>query len=398
MNDISGQKNSVPMMADGHYLEDARDRQIIRASLIGIVINIILASFKLVIGRLSGAIAITLDAVNNLTDSLSSIITIIATKLSLKPADHRHPYGYGRIEYLSSTVISAIVLYAGITSLIESIEKILHPEVPSYSAAAFIVLAVGIAVKIFLYRYVKGTARKTENKALKASAEEARFDIFLSSSVLLAAAFMLLTGLDVEAFIGVVIALLILKSGIELLKEAVDDLLGARIPAELSRAVKQTICTHENALGAYDLFLHSYGPSRMEGSVHIEVPDYLNAVQIDSLIHEVVEDVYKKHSIVLTGVSIYSHNTKNNEAAAIREEIQEMLRDYPDVTEMHGCYLDEAKKSIRFDIVISFSNRKAGRKKSDADRHKEYEEILQRTKEKYPQYSIRVNLDSDVSD
>lgn len=225
MNDISGQKNSVPMMADGHYLEDARDRQIIRASLIGIVINIILASFKLVIGRLSGAIAITLDAVNNLTDSLSSIITIIATKLSLKPADHRHPYGYGRIEYLSSTVISAIVLYAGITSLIESIEKILHPEVPSYSAAAFIVLAVGIAVKIFLYRYVKGTARKTENKALKASAEEARFDIFLSSSVLLAAAFMLLTGLDVEAFIGVVIALLILKSGIELLKEAVDDLL-----------------------------------------------------------------------------------------------------------------------------------------------------------------------------
>lgn len=393
MSKISN-NDTLPVMADGHYLEDSRDRKIIRASLTGIIINIVLASFKLVIGRMTGAIAITLDAVNNLTDSLSSIITIAATKLSLKPADHGHPYGYGRIEYLSSAIISAIVLYAGISSLIESVSKIAHPGKPEYSAAALLVLAVGVIVKIFLYRFVKRTADAVGSKALKASAEEARFDIFLSSSVLIAAVLMLTVGIDIEAFIGTAIAVLIIRSGIELLKEAVDDLLGTRIPSELSKAVKKTICSHENVYGAYDLILHSYGPSRMEGSVHIEVPDYLNASQIDSLIHKIVEDVYREHSITLTGISIYSRNTTSQTAMKIREEIAEMLRQYSNVIEMHGFYLDEIQKQLRYDVVISFQKKDRG----SLARKKEYEEIVQRTREKYPQYRVRVSLDSDVSD
>lgn len=396
----------TPVMADGRYLEDSRDRLIIRASVIGIFINIILASLKLVIGRLTGAIAITLDAVNNLTDSLSSIITIAATKLSLRPADHRHPYGYGRIEYLSSTVISAIVLYAGISALIESVEKILHPEKSSYSLVAIAVLAVGIIVKILLYRYLKSTAERVGSKALKASAEEARFDIFLSASILIAAALMRFTGFDVEAFIAVAISGFIIRSGLDLLIEAVDDLLGVRIPAELSGAVKQTICESSGVLGAYDLFLHSYGPSRMEGSVHIEVADTMNAAQIDVLIHEVVENVYRKNSVVLTGVSIYSHNTGDGRPAQIREEVRDMLRDYPDVKEMHGFYLDEEKKTLRYDVVIAFcgKKRKGGAQRNgnwkagDQRRLAEYDEIVRRTREKYPEYSVRVNLDSDVSD
>jgi len=161
-----------------------RDKVIVRTSIIGILVNVLLAAFKAVIGVMSNSIAVILDAVNNLSDALSSIITIVGTKLAGKLPDRKHPLGYGRIEYLSAMIVSGIVLYAGITAAVESVKKIIEPQTPEYSVTSIVIIAVAVIVKIGLGKYVKGQGEKVNSGALVASGADALFDAVLSASVL----------------------------------------------------------------------------------------------------------------------------------------------------------------------------------------------------------------------
>ncbi|MBO4386031.1 MAG: cation transporter, partial [Treponema sp.] len=274
--------------------EIQRDKKIVTVSIVSIAANVVLASFKATAGIFSGSISIILDAVNNLSDALSSIITIIGTKLSLKPADKKHPFGYGRIEYLSASIIAAIVLYAGFTSLKESILKIIHPQKAEYSTVTITIVATAVLVKFILGAWVKKQGKVTDSKSLVASGEDARNDAFLSAGVLAGALIAKFTGFSLEAYIGCVISLFILKSGIEMLKDTLDDILGSRISKELSRNVKKNIAAFPNVLGAYDLSLNSYGPDRMIGSVHIEVPEDMTAKEIDDLSIKITNAIYKE--------------------------------------------------------------------------------------------------------
>lgn len=373
------------------FPEGVREKKIIQTSIIGIVANVFLAVFKFIAGSISGSVSITLDAVNNLSDSLSSIITIVGTKLAAKPADKKHPYGYGRTEYLSATVISAIVLYAGITSMKESIDKIIHPEAATYGTLAFVILVVGIIVKIILSQYVKAVGKKTESKSLIASGSDAGFDAILSTSVLAAAVLYNLTRISLEAYVGVVISIIILKSGYEMLRDTLDDILGTRVDAELSQNIKKEVSSHKGVYGAHDLFLHSYGPSRMEGSVHVEVPDTMTAVEIDRLTHEIALDVFNKYNVIMTAVGIYSHNTTDPEITKIENSIRTYLREYADFVEMHGFYLDRKEKLLKFDIILSFDSK-------EEQRQEELKEICIHVQELYPDYKVFINLDSDISD
>lgn len=371
--------------------ESSREKKIVRTSIVGIVANVLLAVFKFIAGSVSGSVSITLDAVNNLSDSLSSIITILGTKLGAKPADKKHPYGYGRTEYLSASIISAIVLYAGITSLKESVDKIIHPEPASYGTLAFTILVVGILVKILLSRYVKAVGSKTDSKALIASGSDAGFDAILSTSVLAAAVIFQVTGLSLEAYVGIAISVIILKSGIEMLKDALDDILGTRVDAALSKKIKEIVESHEGVYGAHDLFLHSYGPSRMEGSVHVEVPDTMTAVQIDALTHEIAIDVFRQCGVILTAVGVYSRNTQDPEITKLQNEIRAYLQSYPNFVEMHGFYVDREKKFLKFDVILSFDAK-------EEQRMAEYREICEKVRTMAPGYEVLINLDSDVSD
>lgn len=375
----------------GQALTEDRDRKIVRTSVVGIIANVFLAVFKFLVGSVSGSISITLDAVNNLSDSLSSVITILGTKLSQKPADKKHPYGYGRIEYLSATVISVIVLYAGITSIRESIIKIIHPEAATYTAIAFAVLAVGILVKLVLSRYVRSVGVEVDSKSLIASGSDAGFDAILSSSVLAAALLLRFTGVNIEAYVGAVISAIIIKSGIEMLLDALGDILGARVSGELSTSIKKTICGHEGVYGAYDLLLHSYGPSKMQGSVHIEVPENMTVAELEHLTTEISVDVYAKYSVILTGISVYSHNMTSPAAAAVKAEVMQILDSCQDLLQMHGFYLDEEKKAMKFDIILSFDT-------PAKIRRAEYAEICDKVRAAYPDYRVQINLDSDISD
>ena len=205
-----------------------REKIIVRTSIIGIVANIFLAAFKAVIGLMSNSIAIVLDAVNNISDAGSSLITIIGTKLAGREPDKKHPFGYGRIEYLSAMVISVIVLYAGVTSLVESVKKIITPETPEYTATSLVIVGIAVLVKIVLGRYVKSVGLKVNSDSLVNSGEDATLDSVISASTLVAAAVFLIAGISLEAWLGAVISLVIVKSGIEMLKDTVSRLLGER--------------------------------------------------------------------------------------------------------------------------------------------------------------------------
>lgn len=367
---------------------DERSRIIIRASVTGILVNVLLAGMKAVIGFLTGSIAITLDAVNNLSDALSSLITIIGTRLAGKRPDREHPLGYGRIEYLSALIISAIVLYAGITSLVESVKKIFNPAAADYSTVSLLLLAMAVAAKILLGLYMKKTGAAVHSGSLEASGADALNDAVISSSVIASAILYLLTGIQLEPFVGAVISVMIIKSGIDLIQDTLDEILGKRLDSEVSKAVKETISAHENVFGAYDLIVTSYGPDVMIGSVHIEVPDKMTAREIDDLERAIAAEVLNKHGISLTGISIYSHNTSNDAAAQLRTEVTRMVMSHDGVLQMHGFYLNEAEQEMTFDVVMEYR----------PDLEEQFGMICQEVRTAYPQYKVHIFLDNDLSD
>ena len=374
--------------------QTSRDQTIIRTSVIGILANVFLAAFKAVVGLTANSIAIVMDAVNNLSDAASSVITIVGTKLAGKEPDRKHPFGYGRIEYLSAMVISLLVLYAGITGLVESVKTIIdqfrNPEAVTYSAASLIIVAVAVAVKILLGRFVQGVGKKVNSDSLINSGKDALLDSVISASTLAAAAVHLLfPKVFLEAWLGAVIALVIIKSGIGMLSETLSKILGERADAGLAREIKTTVGSHPEISGVYDLVLHNYGPDSYQGSVHIEVPDTLSADDLDKLIRKVSADVYQKHHVILTAIGVYSYNTKDPEAAEAREKVARLAAEDPCVLQMHGFYLDKAEKTIRFDIVVSFDAK---------DRRQVYRDVCERVQQAYPDYTLQVAMDTDFSE
>ena len=366
-----------------------RESVIVRTSIIGIAANILLVAFKAAVGLAANSIAIVLDAVNNLTDALSSVITIIGTKLAGKDADRDHPLGHGRYEYLSAMVIVAIVLYAGITSLVESIRKIIEPEVADYSMVTLVIVAAAVVVKIVLGRYVSAKGRQVDSGSLVASGKDALFDAAISASVLAAALVFLATGVSLEAYVGVAISIVIIKAGVDMLRETLDDILGHRPDPELSVGIKRTVRADPDVLGAYDLLLDSYGPDLTIGAVHVEVPDTMTAAQIDAMTRRIQAAVYEEHHIALATVGIYSRNTSDDIVAEMRTAITRIVMEHDGVLQMHGFYADTEAKRISFDLVIDFAV---------AKRTELYEHITSDVKELYPDFTFDIALDRDLSD
>ena len=381
--------NRMAEQIAGNSSEQSREKTIIKTSIIGIITNILLAAFKAVVGLMANSIAIVLDAVNNISDAGSSLITIVGTKLAGKDPDKKHPFGYGRIEYLTAMIISAIILYAGITSLIESVKQIIHPETPDYSAVSLIIVAVAVVVKIILSRYVKGNGEKARSDSLVNSGKEAMLDAVISAATLVAAGIFLIFHVSLEAWLGAVISLIIIKSGIEMLRDTISQILGEQNDPELAKNIKQTVAEFPEVQGAYDLVLNNYGPDAWNGSIHVEVPDTCSADQLDRLIRNIQNRVYTEHRVVLTAVGVYSVNTTDKNAMEARSAVSELLLSQPYVTQMHGFYLNEANKTIRFDIVISF----------DApDRKAAFREAVEKVKAAYPGYQIVAAMDTDFAE
>ena len=375
-------------MADARELMQSRGKTIVRTSMIGIGANILLAAFKAFVGLAASSVAIVSDAVNNLTDALSSIITIVGTKLAAKAPDKKHPMGHGRAEYMTALVVSAIVFYAGITIFIDSVKKIVHPSSPSYTAASIIILAAAVVVKIILGSYTKAVGKRVNSGSLEASGADALNDAILSSSVLASTVIFMIWGLDIEAYIGILIAIMILKAAYEMISEAVSDMLGKRADKELSHAIKQTIARSEGVHGVYDLILNNYGPENYIASAHIEVDDNMTAAEIDALSRVVQAQVYSEHSVILAALGVYAVNTGSDEISRLRSDIRHMVMQHDGALQMHGFFIDQKTSTVSFDVIIDFA----------VDRQAVYQDIVKEVSEKYPQYRFSVALDTDFSD
>ena len=379
---MSEEKNDVVLQTAN------REKTIVRTSIIGILANVLLAAFKAAIGVATRSIAVTLDAVNNISDALSSVITIIGAKLGGKKPDKKHPLGYGRIEYLSSMIVAAIVLYAGITALVESVKKIITPEPADYSIISLVIIAAAVVVKLILGRFVKGQGEKVNSGALIASGSDASFDAILSASVLASAVIFMIWGISLEAYVGVIIAAFIIKAGLEMLSDTLSDIIGQRADADMSKRIKQLVAEEPEVRGAYDLILYNYGPDKNYATVHMELPDTMTVEEVDVLTRKVQNKVFKETGVILTGIGVYSYNTSDNEAAHMRNAVQEKVLEHDFAIQMHGFYVDMEEKTIRFDVVLSF----------DADRKEALDTLNRELKEMYPDYTPVIVPDVDTSD
>ena len=313
-----------------------RSQEIIRTSVVGIVANVFLASFKALVGLLAHSVAIVLDAVNNLTDVLSSVITIIGTKISVKPADREHPFGHGRVEYFTAIIIAAIVLTTGVTSLVESIKKVIHPTDPIYTTVTLVVIIAAIVTKLALGWYVRRQGKK------------------LGSDALIASGIMLIWNVSLDGYLGVLISLAIIKAGVEMLSSPINQLLGAQAPPDLIHHIKTEVTAIDGVLGVFDIILHGYGPNLSIGSLHVSVSDTTSAHQIHKITRSISEMMYARHHIIMT-VGIYSVATGDSPDAALQKQVIQTLMKQAHVEQVHGFFCYEGENRISVDVVPDMS-------------------------------------------
>lgn len=366
-----------------------RERTIVKTSVVGIVTNVLLAAFKAAVGLSANSLSIVLDAVNNLTDTLSSAVTILGAKLASRKPDREHPMGHGRYEYLSALVVVAIILYAGVTALIESVRKIIEPQAASYSTVTLVIVAAAVVVKIALGTYVSAKGKQVNSRSLLASGRDALFDALISTSVLAAAFVYIFTGIALEAYVGLLIAGVIIKAGVEMLGGTLDDILGHRPDPELSRAIKATICEDPDVLGAFDLMVEDYGADLTIAAVHVEVCDTKTAMEIDAMTRRIQATVLERHHVALATVGIYSHNTTDATVESMRTEITNVVMKHEGVVQMHGFYVDTQRECASFDLIIDFAV---------PNRQGLYEHIVDDVSTLYPTYDFSITLDRDLSD
>ena len=364
-----------------------RNKTIINAGYLGIIVNILLATFKLIIGIITNSIAITSDAINNYSDTLSSIINIIGMKLASKKPDKEHPFGHGRIEYITSTTIALIVFIAGIFALKESINKTINPVTVKYTTYSLIAVIIAIIVKIVYGSYIRNLGYKMNSKGLIATGIDSIYDSVLTLSTLITAIISMTTNIYLEGPIGILISLFIIKSSIHIIRYTIDDMIGTRIDSNLSKSIKDYITSFENVAGTYDLNIANYGPNTLIGSANIEIPDKMTAKEIHMLTKEISYRVYEKYGIMLT-LGIYA-NSNDKEGLNIKKELEKIIKEYPNILQIHGFYLNKKTNTIYFDLVVDFNEEKPGQLRK---------EIVKELRKKYPKYNYIVVIDADLSD
>ncbi len=365
-------------------MKQSRNNQITNVSIVGIGANVVIAAFKVLVGLLSNSVAVLLDAVNNVSDALSSAITIIGIKLAGKKPDSKHPFGYGRVEYFSAIIVAGIIFAAGVSSMVESVKAIIHPEPTSFTWVTVMVIIVAIVSKLILGRYFQVRGKALNSDALVASGLEASYDALISASTLVGAAVSMLWSINIDGYIGVVISAFIIKAGIETLVDPLGKVVGKKVQGELAAAIKNKVKEVPGVLGTYDLILHDYGPDTAIGSIHIEVSDTLTPPQIHKICHRVSALIYAEFKAVVT-VGIYVMNDTDAEVVNMREDIRQMALSQEGVQQMHGFFVDETE--ISFDIVVSF----------DHDASTICHWLQERITTKYPGKKLHITVDTNYS-
>jgi len=324
------------------------------AGVVGIITNLILCVSKIVIGLLVNSIAIIADGVNNLTDTASSVITLIGFKLASKPGDVEHPYGHARFEYLTGMVISLIIIALSIKLLTTSFNKVLHPDPLEFSLITVLILVLAIGVKIWQARFNIRTGEEIKSSTIKATGMDSRNDVISTSAVLLSVLVGKFTGLQLDGYMGCLVALFILYSGIQLIRETASPLLGKAPDPELVREIEERICSEQGVLGIHDLVVHDYGPGRIFASVHVEVDAYGDLIQSHDMIDNIERIISEDLKIHLV-VHMDPLETQDPLTIELNEKISNLLSNLDGVVGFHDLRVvaGYTHSNVVFDIVIS---------------------------------------------
>lgn len=324
------------------------------AGIVGILCNLVLFLGKLVIGTISGSVSIRADAVNNLSDASSNIVTLVAFRLARKPEDAEHPYGHARIEYLSGLAVAAMILLIGVELAKESFHKILHPEPVSFSWALVAVLGMSIAVKLWMAVFNRTLGKKIKSTSLMATAADSRNDVITTGAVLLAAVTARLTGLELDGYVGLLVAGFILWSGIGIAKDTISPLLGAPADPELVHLIRHEIEHFDpRILGVHDLMVHDYGPGQTFASIHVEVDRREDVLEMHEMIDRAERMMLEQHRIHLT---IHYDPIVTDDAALQRmqKKVEEALHAIQPGLSLHDFRMVAGEKSTNliFDVVL----------------------------------------------
>lgn len=359
--------------------------------IVGIIINFMLFLIKFFVGIFVGSIAISADAFNNLSDAGSSIITIIGFKMANKPADAEHPFGHGRIEYLSALIVAFLVMLVGVQFIKSSIERIFNPTVVTFELVPFILLIISIGFKVWLSTFNKYIGNKINSSALKAAAADSLGDVFTSSTVVISFLISKFTTFPIDGYIGVFVALAILYAGFGLVKETLNPLLGEAPDPELVNDICEKVLSYPNISGVHDLIVHNYGPGRIIASLHAEIPSDIDIMEIHNTIDIAEREVSRDLNIHLV-IHMDPICVITDEIKETWDYVEKVLRRYPEIKSMHDFRIvgEGDIKNLIFDIVVSPSSSK-NTKKED----KMLEDIKASIRKEHPQYNCVITLDYD---
>jgi cation diffusion facilitator family transporter len=376
--------------------DNTRDQKVRRAygnlgGFVGIFVNVILFLIKFIVGTLVGSIAISADAFNNLSDAASSVITIIGFKMAGKPADAEHPFGHGRIEYLSALIVAFLVMLVGVQFIKASFEKILNPTVITFELIPFILLFISIGFKLWLSRFNKTIGEKINSSALKASAADAIGDVFTSSTVLISFLLAKFTTFPIDGYMGIVVALLILYAGFTIVKETLNPLLGEAPDPELVSEIYDRILSYPNISGIHDLIIHNYGPGRIIASLHAEIPADIDIMKIHNIIDKAEKEVSHELNIHLV-IHMDPICIITDEIKETWDYVESILKTYEEIESMHDFRIvgEGENKNLIFDVVFDHSSAGNSKRVSEI-----IDEIKSKIKSEHHEYNCIITIDYD---
>ncbi|MBE6066546.1 MAG: cation transporter [Clostridium lundense] len=362
-------------------------------SIIGIVVNSILFGVKLVVGSISGSISVTADAFNNLSDTTSSIITMLGFKLASKPADEEHPFGHGRIEYLSGLIVSFMVLLVGFEFVKSSYARIINPTPVKFEVIPFILIVLSVFTKVWLSRFNKYIGKTINSSALQASSMDALGDVFTSSCVALSLLLSKWIAFPIDGYIGMLVSLFILYSGYSLIKETLDPLLGTAPDSNLVEKITGSLLSYEYITGTHDLIIHNYGPNKFIATVHAEVPQDISIVKIHEVIDRAEKEISEKLNVVLV-VHMDPINTNDEEVNYAKSEVESIITKYSMIKSLHDFRMvgEGDTKNLIFDIVVCYTQ-----KLTDQFIEEIKSSLNKDIKNIHPHYNAIITIDRDFA-
>ena len=336
-----------------HQDPNTREGIISTTSVLGIITNALIAIGKVIVGLLASSIAIVSEGVNNASDALTSVLTLVGTKLARKHPDAKHPFGYGRIEYLTSLVISILILVTGIEMLINAVKLIFEPEELSITVLSLVIVAASAVIKFFLGIYTIRMGKKAESGALEAVGLDCRNDSFVSLVTILSAVVFLVFHVSIDAYVGILTSLLIIKAGLEILKDTLSELIGRPGEKDLAIQIYNEILKTEGVLGAADMMLHNYGPEAYSGSVNIELDHEKTVEEIYQTIHRLQLRIMHEYKVTMV-FGIYAVDNDHDEVRKLRKEIGQYVKNSEHVKSFHAIYLEPGTDRLYCDLIVDY--------------------------------------------